>query len=241
MKPLAFSFILLFLSLYFMSCEKEIIRVTPSSQVTTRTHAINTLQELSISDPFEVYVTFSETERELRIEANDNLHSLIEVEEINGHLSIQVKDNSRISGQPVLKVYLTTNALQAIDAQGTAEVYLQNTWQTNEAEIELSGNSHLTGALQVGSLNAELTGASSLDIEGSTQQFDIEATGASEMTGFDFSTDQLTADLTGASELNLTVNDEMSVEATGASTVRYRGNAVITYQNLSGGSKIIRD
>lgn len=241
MKPLALSFILLFLSLYFMSCEKDVIRVTPSSQLTTRTHAINRLQELRISDPFEVYVTFSETERTLQIEANDNLHSLIEVEEINGHLSIQVKDDSRISGQPVLKVYLTTNALDAIDAQGTAEIYLQNTWQKNQAEVVLSGDSHLRGTIDVTTLTADLTGASSLDIEGTAQQFDIEATGASEMTGFDFSTDQLTADLNGASELNLTVNEEMSVEASGASIVRYRGNAVITYQNLSGGSKIIRD
>ncbi|MCB0632842.1 MAG: head GIN domain-containing protein [Saprospiraceae bacterium] len=241
MKSVVFSLILFLVSLYFIGCEKEAFHVTPSGQITSKTHVINELQEVNISDPFQAYVTFSETESALRIEANDNLHALIEVEELNGRLSIHLKDNSQITGQTVLKVYLTTNQLEVITAQGTAEVYLQNDWQIDQAEVNLTGDSHLTGTMYMNKLTADLSGASSLEIQGSAQTFDIEATGASDMTGFEFAADQLKADLTGGCELSLTVNDEMSVTASGGSEVHYRGNAVIQYQELSGGSEIIKE
>jgi hypothetical protein len=237
------SFVSLFLlSLCFVGCEKESIHLSPSGKITTEFHTISDLTALSISDPFEVFVRFSDTERELRIEANENLHSFIEMHEMNGHLAISLADHlGRIDGQPVLKVYLTTSALQSIEAEGAAEVKLQNTWQIDEAELELTGKSRLTGELEMNKLTAEVSGASSISLQGQAQQFAIEATGASTMNGFDFVADQLTADLSGACTLSLTVNDAMNIRSTGASMVHYRGNAVISQQDLSGGSQIIKE
>jgi hypothetical protein len=45
--------------------------------------------------------------------------------------------------------------------------------------------------------------------------------------------------LSGASNVSLTVTDEMDVSASGSSIVRYKGDAVINSQNLTGGSQII--
>ena len=61
------------------------------------------------------------------------------------------------------------------------------------------------------------------------------------MTGYDFETDQLTADLAGGSRITLTVREELNVTATGASKVYYQGEGVVTYQQLSGGSAIIKN
>lgn len=243
MKFAAFIFSLILFGIFTTGCDKENTPVFPLAQVTSRSHTVNDLNEIRIADPFQVYVQFAQTGPDLRIEANENLHEYIEVRQTGGALAISLKDEARhIEGTPVLKVFLTAKALRSIQAQGAAKVYLQSPWQTDQAEVVLTGASHLEGTVMTtAKLTAELTGASTIDIAGNTQQFDVEATGASYMTGYNFECDQLFADLTGACGMTLTVNDNMRVTATGASTVRYRGEGEILYQELSGGSEIIKE
>ena len=51
-------------------------------------------------------------------------------------------------------------------------------------------------------------------------------------------TDHLNAELSGASNVSLTINEEIDIEASGASILKYKGNAVITNQDLSGASSV---
>ena len=242
MKTISLGLVIIFLSIVFSGCEKDDIRVVPSDQISTRTHTITAFEELNISDPFQVYISFSTTGQELQIEANDNLHSFIEVKQDGEELSIKLDDDVNLTdGTAVLKVYLTTNDIRKIEAQGAAKVYLQDHWYEDHAEVELTGASSLEGALTSSKLTADLTGASNLIIEGSTEDFDLEATGASNMSGFDFATNKFKADLTGGCRVELTVHEELRVKASGASEVRYRGNGVVQSQDLSGGSVIIRE
>lgn len=242
MKTFAFGLGILLFGIAFTSCEKEKMDIVPSAQITTRQHVITDFNDLKVADPFQVYIQFSDTEEALRIEANDNLHNFIKVKQVNDKVSIQLDDDIyRITGTPVLKVYLTTRDIRSIEGLGTAQIYLEDQWNEYRAEVTLTGASSLTGTLMTEQLFGIITGASNLYLEGTTHTFDLDAEGASNMAGFDFTTDQLTADLTGACTVALTVNEEIRVTASGGSTVHYRGNGVVTYQNLSGGSTIIKE
>jgi len=53
-------------------------------------------------------------------------------------------------------------------------------------------------------------------------------------------TTNLMAELSGGSSIILSVQDELDVTASGASTVFYKGNGVIVNQELSGGSEIVK-
>lgn len=241
MNTKAMFFILSILGISFAACEKIDDRIVPSATVTTRDYPLSAFDDLDVSDVFTVYVTFSETVQELRIEANDNLHSVIDIDQEGGRLSIGLDKHVQLKGaEPVLKAYVTTNDLQRIAAAGAAKVILENDWNGSAVEIELTGASKLQGALQVGQLQAELTGASNLAIQGTADTFDLIAEGASHLTGFEFATNAFVADLEGACEASLTIHGELEVKATGASTVYYQGNGVVTYQDLTGGSKIIK-
>jgi hypothetical protein len=78
-----------------------------------------------------------------------------------------------------------------------------------------------------------------MTLTGETLSFEVTASGASDIGSFDFSTEYLNVNLSGASNVSLTVTDEMDVSASGSSIVRYKGDAVINSQNLTGGSQII--
>ncbi len=242
MKAILWGATLILMSISIMGCDNDDIRITPSNQVTTVEHSITEFSDLLISDVFQVYIRFSSARPAMQIEANSNLHSFIEIKQDDDELSIELDDDVTLApGTSVLDVYLSVPNIETIEARGAARVILEDHWQTELAEVELTGASSCEGTVITNRLVADLTGASILTIEGSALTFDIEAKGGSEMTGFDFVTEKLSADLQGACHLTLTVNDELNVKANGGSSVRYRGTGVVNSQDLSGGSTIIKE
>lgn len=240
MKTKSILIALLSLSILFTSCKKE-DDITPSYDVTTVSKTIGGYSQLHVSDLFTVYVTFSDVEESIRIEANANLHQHINVEKRGDQLVIDMDDNITIdAGNIVLNVYITTKRLDAFYAAGATNIKLQNELDGKNLTVDLAGASAFSGTLQVDQLNSQVTGASNLFLEGNAQSFDLKAVGASNMTGYGFEANTLKADLEGACNVYLTVQQHMEVVARGASNVYYKGEGVVQSQKLIGGSHILK-
>ncbi len=229
------------LTISLTSCKKNEKYVSPSGNVSIQTKSIASFSELDISDPFNVYITFSAFEESIKIEANDNLHAYIQVSKNNNRLIIKLDENINIrEGEAKLNLYITLIDLKKIEGVGATKFHFQNQMIGDKLEVELEGASSLIGMLNVKQLNAKILGGSNLDIDGVSDSFIIDANGASNMINYGFETYKLEAELGGASNLNLTVHDKMDVKASGASKVFYKGNGVVGSQNLSGDSKIVK-
>lgn len=229
------------LATVFTSCEKDDQYVTPSGSVTTVTKIMGDYTQLDVADAFDVFVTFSDFDENVRIEANSNLQPYINIENHNDQLMISLDDHVTIrKGEAVLNIYITTKRIDEFSAAGAVSIQLENELQTNTIDISLSGASHFSGTLYANKVNSSLIGASGMDILGETDSFEIDVEGASNMTGFGFVTNQLEAELDGASNMSLTIQETLDVHARGASIVRYKGNGTIKNQDLTGSSQIIK-
>ena len=228
---------LIALSVLFTSCKKN-DDVTPSNQVTTIDKTITGYTQLNVSDPFKVYVTFSDVEEKIQVEANANLHQYIRVEKQNNQLVIYLANNINISGSSVLNVYVSTKHLDAFYAAGASKIQLENELNANEVKVKLAGACTFSGSLYVDLLDADLDGASNMNISGSSNSFEIDATGASNMMDYGFETNNFNCDLEGGCNAHLTVKQTLTVKANGASNVYYKGDGVVGSQHLNGGSSI---
>lgn len=225
------------IGLLFSSCTRN--KVDPSAHITSEVKSVSNFSELDISDSFTVYVSFSETEESVRIEANDNLHSYVIVEKNGSELEIRLKRNTSISGQYTLKVYISTSDLSAIDASGASAIYLRNTLNTNQLSLDLSGASHFSGELLVNRLYIDGSGASSFSLGGESNYLFGDLSGASSIEDYAFMVNQeIRANLSGASSCKLSVDGDLYIEGSGASTFYYRGNGIIKSQDLSGSSRL---
>jgi len=237
MKTKAILLTLFALSILFTSCKKN-DDVTPSNNVTTVNKNISGYTQLNVSDPFKVYVTFSDTEESIRIEANQNLQQYINCEKKNYGLVISLDDNIDIKGTSTLNVYITTKQLDTFIAAGATTILLQNELNGGNVTVDLTGACTLSGTMNIDKMNSTLSGASNLNLLGTSNSIELDATGASNLTGFGFETKNLTCDLDGGCNVSVTVEQTLSVKATGASNVYYKGNGVVSSQNLNGGSTI---
>jgi hypothetical protein len=107
--------------------------------------------------------------------------------------------------------------------------------------LHLSGASDLEGELNVaGDLDVNLSGASDMTISGSSQNISVDVSGASDVKAYEFTTNTCKVDASGASEVRITVDKELSAKLSGASNVSYKGGAVIRDIKTSGASSVSR-
>ena len=218
------------------SCDHEVIRA--SGEVTALDYSFTGYTELDISDAFDAYVFFSDTEEGVRIEANENLHDDIVIQKSGNTLNIRLRNNTTIRGRATLRAYVTTTHLSSFDISGASTVTLDNEWDTEDGKIELSGASYITGPVLVDKLKIDLSGASDVELYGDVNFMEAELSGSSELRDYDLGIDRLDIYLSGASDAFLTVRETMNVSASGASVLNFKGNAVINQRNLSGSSEI---
>ncbi len=241
MKTKSILILVVAITALFASCKKDEIQLIPSGNVTTQTEFFNDIQRLEVESLFKVYITTASDEESIVVEADNNLHSYIQIRKSNNKLIVKLDEDLNIKrGEATLILHINVNELKYISGAGVTEFYLMNGINTNNLEINLSGDSFLNGTINSDNLRAKLTGASDIEIAGSASELNIDVIGASNMKGYDFTTNYLNAKLEGASEVNLTVNENMDVVATGASSVYYKGNAIIGNQNLTGASQIVK-
>jgi hypothetical protein len=240
MKTKIFLLVILGLGFIITSCEKDDINVVPAAKVTTTNFSASDISQLDVSDVFKVYVSFSETEESVQVEANENIHHLIEMRQSGNKLIIGLNKNTNISGALVLNIYIKTATLTMVKAERASSIEFQNLLETSQLDVEITDAAKVSGSIEVDDLVANLIGLAKLDISGNSDSFGIDAAGASEMTGFNFATKNLKANLNGSCNISLTIDQKLDVTASGTSNVFYKGNGVIESQDLKDSSKIVK-
>jgi hypothetical protein len=212
--------------------------VVPSEVITSINHDVDYYNGIEISSTFTAYVGFSDTNH-IEIEANQNLHDYITVKRYGDILVIELKDNIRIKDRKAtLNVYITTDYLGSIEASGSSRIFLQDAMIARNTFFDLSGASFLQGAVETGRLVGDISGASTMNVTGSANEVNVELSGASILSDYGLQVNILDVELSGASNCYLTVNEQLSVNASGASNVFYRGEGVVDDVELSGASNI---
>lgn len=238
MKTNLLTLTILSAALFLFSCDIHDDHVVPSSNITTTQATFSDYNGIDASTAFTVYINFSNDEELIEIEANDNLHQHIEVKKQNGILIIGIEDNVHVRGNATLNAYITTKDLSSFSASGASKIMVEDPIEVNDVHIYLSGASNFYGNLNANQLYSDLSGASILEIDGFSNDVELEASGASIFRNYAFTANKIKADLSGASNAYITVEEEIDIEASGASSLAFKGDAVITHQELSGASTV---
>ncbi len=197
---------------------------------------------ISISDAFDVYLT-QDNEEAVAVSANETKYrDLITVEVKNGVLHVGVKKEGLrwMRGNKQLKAYISFRKLDKLDVRGASDIYIQGTMKAEDLKLHISGASNLKGRIESSNLVVDLSGASDITVTGHASKLDLDVSGASKFKGNNFSTDFCSAKATGASDIVLTVNKEISANASGASAVKFKGEGVIREIRTGGASKVTK-
>jgi hypothetical protein len=202
---------------------------------------VGAFHALSISSAFEVHLTQG-AEDAVAVSAGDQQDMAdIKTEVKDGVLKIyfQPAQKKSWSRNHKLKAYVSARMLDRITISGATNVTVDGALTATGLKLNLSGASKLKGRLVVsGPMDVQLSGASDIEVTGSANEMNINASGASDVRAYEFTAATCKIDASGASSVRLTIDKELSAKLSGASSVSYKGGALIRDIKTSGASSI---
>ena len=139
-----------------------------------------------------------------------------------------------------LTAYISIKKIDRLDVSGACDVFFEDGISSEDLSVKLSGASDLKGKIDAKKLSFDISGASDATISGNAAELSVEASGASDFKGYELVTNYCTAEASGASSVNITVNKELNAKASGASSVRFKGEGLIRDIKTSGSSNVTR-
>jgi len=139
-----------------------------------------------------------------------------------------------------LTAYISIKKIDRLDVSGACDVFFEDGISSEDLNVELSGASDIKGKIDAKKLSFDISGASDATISGNAAELSVEASGASDFKGYELVTNYCTAEASGASSVNITVNKELNARASGASSVRFKGEGLIRDIKTSGSSNVTR-
>ncbi|WP_337040595.1 head GIN domain-containing protein [Emticicia sp. 17c] len=238
MKKLKFT-VLLTVSLLAMglsSCEILQQSVEPRNP-DEKNFDIKNFDKLEMGNAFHVTVKHgSDFKVEAKGESRD-INDLI-VRKENGELKIYYSKWRLRRYRMEIEIEMPT--LKEVDFSGASTATIDGFNNLDELEVDLSGASRATLFTKAQVYKVDLSGASELSIQGSGQEIIADLSGASVLNAFDAPVKKATFEISGASTGRVNVLEKLSVRASGASKVEYRGNPEVK-ASTSGSSKVEKD
>ncbi len=202
---------------------------------------VGNFKGIDVSGGISLYLSQG-TEQAVAVSAGEEKFvSKIKTEVRNGILKIFVESgawNNWNWGNRKIKAYVTVTTLESLEASGASGVKMSGDLNVKNLTMEIAGASSFSGVIKGNGLSLEVSGASSVNLEGNVNELNVEASGASSIKAFDLVANTCKAEASGASAIKITVNKELDAEASGASSIGYRGEAVVKRVDVSGASSI---
>jgi hypothetical protein len=231
MKQTLLFFGLICLSIFGLAQEKVVVN-DRNAQV--RNHS--GYSEISVSGGIDLYLSPDDHETVVVSASDERYRDRIVTKVEGGKLVIYFdgKGTTRWPDRMNLKAYVSFKTLERLQASGASDVFVNGVINASSLRIDISGASDFSGAVSVDVLDLHQSGSSDSRISGRAERLTVQASGASDVKAFDLTVNYCNADASGASDIQITVNKEISARASGASDVNYRGEGLMRDVKTSG-------
>ncbi len=189
--------------------------VKGSGNIQTQKREVSDFNAINVGGAFEVEIT-AQKDFSVEVETDDNLLEFIKTE-VDGE-TLEISSEKRISTSNPLKIRIFAPDIENLDLSGASKITLVN--------------------LNNDSLQIDSSGASKIKIEGVTKNFTVEMSGASRLDAEKLQSENVSVDSSGASSAYVFVTNELKADLSGASKVVYSGNPTNLEKKTSGASSV---
>jgi Putative auto-transporter adhesin, head GIN domain len=192
---------------------------------------------LDIAYGFDVDVTIGQPEA-VTVTYDDNLADLLDVRVDGGTLRLQLEPHGTVQNDPTLRAEVSVRRLEEVRIAGTATLDVAGPVQNTGLRLQLSGGSRVTADLGLDRADAVVSGGSHLELTGEAGTLAADGSGASDLELAELSLQHLDIHLSGGSHANVQADQTIAAQLSGASHLTYKGAPRFTKQDTSGASTI---
>jgi hypothetical protein len=213
-------------------------QVRGSGNVIEETRKVSGFDTVILKGIGNIYIEQGTSEG-LRIEAEDNLIELMEIEVVGDQLEIGFENVINLRPTKPINFYVTMIEVESIQLLGSGNINA-GPITTDEIRLVLAGSGNITAEdLDVELVRADLPGSGDITLGGSAMRQEIRLLGSGDYEGRDLASEEADISIAGSGNVTVDASEQLDITIAGSGTVRYIGDPQIN-QNILGSGRIVK-
>ncbi|PCJ98743.1 MAG: DUF2807 domain-containing protein [Flavobacteriaceae bacterium] len=219
---------------------QKLKRIVGSGNVVSITRTTDDYDGLDVGGFFDIELVAGE-EGNITLNGEDNILEQITTEVRNGILTIKPMKNRNLrpSVKSGVSITIPVEAIDELKISGAGKFVSKKILKARNLKIRVSGSRNVTLGLESESLMLRISGSNNVQLKGTAQDLDVHSSGSSNCRGYELEVDYASFQMSGSSNVEITVHESLSARTSGSSNVRYRGSPSRIQSKTSGSSNVI--
>ncbi len=222
---------------WLTGCNRVLIAVD-SGPLTTKEYSFGDFSAVDVGSAFKVDIIPADS-FSVKVTAGENLFKNIKVVKTGSTLKIYIEDWHFTIGDQTLEARITMPGLQGLNLSGAAKGTVKGFRSGHDFSAEISGASTLDMDMETGNFTGEISGASKVTARLKSTSADIGLSGAGKLK-MDIETGSFVDEISGASEAAGSLKAaSTTLDITGASKIQLSGSGGNLKLTGSGASEAV--
>lgn len=195
---------------------------------------------LSLNVPGTVHLTQSSTQK-VELKGSESTLEKIETEVRNGRLIIKNRDNGswfQWNNLGNIDIYISVKELEQIHIAGSGRIYSENTFKTDEMELDVSGSGSMEIKVEANLVDASISGSGDIEIEGTAGNIELRISGSGDIHADALVSKSCEVHISGSGQCEVNVSEKLDVRISGSGSVYYKGDPSHVDSSSSGSGKV---
>ncbi len=239
MKKLNFFLLLalpFFLNACFMNSSYE--TVSGNGKVVEETRDLAGFTGVKVSAGIDVLLSQAD-DFSVRVEADENLIALIETR-IDGDLLEVGTDQVNIRNAKAKRVHVCLPELRKLRINSAGDCIGQNAFECGDLQLDINSAGDLRLELEAKHIDLNISSSGDCRLSGACDHFDADLSSAGDLDAYDLVAKVVEVSVSSAGDARVHATDEISMQASSAGSIYYRGNPKVVLSNASSGGEIVK-
>lgn len=201
---------------------------------------VGAFEDLIVASSMHVYLSQGPV-KAVRVEAESNLLPYIITHREGNKLSVKTEDNTSISSNHPISIYLTTPDIKKVNMAGSGKIETRDTiFNDAGLKITLAGSGSINIKMNAPETDANIAGSGTITVSGFTRKLDINLTGSGDFKGKNLKSEEAKVKIAGSGSAWIFASVNLSAKILGSGNVHYVGTPSMD-NDILGSGKVIKD
>ncbi len=208
--------------------------ISGNGNVVEETRDLSGFTGVHVRSGIDVYL--SEGDRfEVRVEADENLHDVI-LTELKGDMLVVGSDRVSIRRARSKKVYVTLPGLTRLKISSAGDCTGQTPFTCGNLQLSVSSAGDLSLEVEADRIDLDISSSGDVRLSGTAGELNANLSSAGDLNAFDLVAAKVDVHVSSAGDARVHATDEISMSASSAGNIYYRGDPrVVRSQSSSAG------
>lgn len=217
-----------------VACDDHFRTVKGNGVSEKREKTLARFSKLEVSGSFKVIVIPSE-EHKVVVEADENLHEYIRIEEDDNRVKIKMKNNIRIKTPRSITLTVYMQDVSKLELAGSVNLKSEGVLEHSEKlEVTIAGSGDADIEVNAPQVKISIGGAGKVLAEGKSRDLEISIAGSGDFLGEDLMSENVDLSIAGSGSAKVYASMGLEVSVAGSGNVYYAGNPEKVKKSIAG-------